>query len=282
MAGLSGRAYGTFRIAFDRSYWALLVVGCACILLIFALRFWAVFSLRGFFPASGVEGSGSFGIFQVCTGHTPYQDVGAASNIAVFNFLFYEFYGAFVRLFGNCEVATPLFGRLLTVLLLAICTITIFAARGKRLHSFEAAAIALGGFSFFIGWWAFTLRPDIGAATLLALSFIMMLSYLRSPTLLRALAVAFFLFCSWGFKQPFIFAAPVLLWYIFRKNPRHALAFFIILVLGIAAPFAAYGIQPYYLQTIYASQTEPLVAAVGLGNLALFLVKALPTSYSPR
>jgi hypothetical protein len=260
----------------DYLYWALLIGGCAGILLTFLLRFWAVFSLYGLSATSGVEGPGSFGIFQVCSGHTPYQDLSTSSNIALYNFVFFELYGTFARLFGNCEITTPLFGRLLSAVLSIALAATMFCARDKKLHPLEAGAIALGAFSPFIGWWAFALRADIGAAAFLALCLVMMLSYLRSPRLLTALAVALFQFCSWGFKQTYIFAAPVLLWYIFRKDPRHALFFCVVLFLGISTPFLVYGI-PYYLQTIYIFKTEPLVFAIGVANLHLFLAKAAPT-----
>jgi hypothetical protein len=259
------------------TYSALLLAGAFFILLIFALRFWFVFSQHGLIPTTGVESSGSFGIFNVCVGRAPYHDFAAASNVAVFNFGFYEVYGRVVRLFADCEVATPLYGRLLTVLFSAALAVAIYSARDERLHPLEAIVIALGVFSSYFGWWSFALRPDIGAATFFALCLITMLRYLANPKLSLALLVGFFLLCSWAFKQPLAFAGPVLLWYVWRQNPRHAVAFCTIVLVGIVIPFAGYGIRPYFLHAIYAEGSAPLIASNGVRNLISFLMRAAPT-----
>ena len=175
MTELTGRVHRTPGIGIAFFYWPLLLAASGCTLLVFCLRFWSVLRFHGLIPTGGVEGSGSFGVFEVCAGQPVYHDFTQSPNIAVFNFVFYEFYGLAVRLFGSCSVATPLFGRLLTVTLLACLSIVIFIARDRRLHPLEAATIAIGAFSPYVGWWAFGLRPDIGAAVFLAFYLVMMI-----------------------------------------------------------------------------------------------------------
>jgi hypothetical protein len=253
-----------------------LLAGAVCTLAVFVLRLSSVLALHGLIPTSGVEGAGSYGIFQACVGQATYHDFSTAPNIAVFNFLFYEFYGLAVRLFAPCDAGTPLAGRLLTVVFVAVLAAAIFAARDERLPRAEAGVIALGAFSFFVGWWAFALRPDAGAAAFLALCVIALLSYLSAPGLPKLLGVAFFLCCAWGFKQPYAVAGPVLLWFILRQDRRHALIFCAVLLAAIGIPFLAYGARPYFLHTVYAEATAPLYADIAVGSLTSFLVKGLP------
>ncbi|MEP7029299.1 MAG: hypothetical protein ABI830_00030 [Pseudolabrys sp.] len=258
-------------------YRALLVAGLASILMVFILRLWSMLSTHGLIPTSGVEGSGSYGVFRACSGLPFYQNFNDAANVAVFNFLFYEFYGMLTRLFGACDDVTPLLSRLLSLAFVVALAVTVFLAKDKKLSPLEAALVAAGAFSFYIGWWAFAIRPDVGAALFLALCIVTMLSYLRNPRQLSALAAGFFLVCAWGFKQPYAVAGPVLLWFIFRTNPRHAAAFCLVVAAGIVFPFLVYGMQPYYLHTMAVVGDEPLFAYVASINVYMFLVKGSPT-----
>src|SRR5690348_2990508 len=221
-----------------------------------------------------METSGAVGIYRVCLGLPLYNEFVGAPTVFVFNFIFYEAYGVSTRIFASCS--TALFGRLLTTAILVALAIMIFFVRDEKLKIAESASIALALFSPFVGWWAFALRPDVGGMMFFAMSLITMTHYLRNPGLLLALASAFFVFCSWGFKQPFIFVAPVLLWYMYHKNPQHAFWCLVFLITSMCIPLIVYGVHPYFLHTVYSEARIPWSFDGAVRNFASFAIKSLP------
>lgn len=255
-------------------YWPLLIAAALSMALVFLARLQSVLQAHGRYPTSGVEGAGAFGVYQVCAGAPLYHDFTQSPNGYIFNFIFYEFYGTVAGLFGDCATATPLAGRLLTVAFVVALGAAIFLARNARLSALEAAAIAAAVISPYVGWWVFALRPDVAATTFFACGVIATLRYLRRPALPALVAAVLCLICAWGFKQPYGFAAPVMLWFIARTNFRHALIFAILLLAGLCLPFFVYGIRPYFFHTIYSESRMPLYVDIAAGNIVSFVVKS--------
>jgi hypothetical protein len=194
-----------------------LVVGATGSLAVFVTRFWSVISAGGLEPTSGLEGGGAFGIYLVCTKQILYHDFSAIPNGFIFNFLFYEVYGLLVRILGVCD-ATPLIGRLVTLSFLGLAAGVILVASRPGLERVESGVLALAVLSPVIGWWAFALRPDIAAIAFLGAALLSFVYYLERPRLSMILLSGGCLLCAWGFKQPYIFAAPVMLAYAFNRN----------------------------------------------------------------
>ena len=110
--------------------------------------------------------------------------------------------------------------------------------------------VALALFSPTIGWWAFALRPDVGGITFLTAALLCFVYYLDYPRLWIVLLSGFCLICAWGFKQPYAFAAPVMLGYTFIRNRSHSMALLLLLVLGFSIPLLLYNPTLYLLHTV--------------------------------
>src|SRR5262249_40074583 len=157
-----------------------LLVGALSNLAVFALRFYSFFEQNGLEPTTGREGVGSFGIYQVCTGAPLYHDFMHIPNAFAYNFLFYDVYGYLVRLLSSCN-ATPLIGRFITLSFLAAAACLVWLAARQTLERVEASVVTLAMFSPAIGWWAFALRPDVGAIAFLVGALLCFAWYLNYP-----------------------------------------------------------------------------------------------------
>jgi hypothetical protein len=255
-------------------YFWFLLAGAISNLVVFAVRFLSVFEQSGLQPTTGAEGGGSFGIYRVCTNEPVYHDFSHLPNGFIYNFLFYDIYGYLIRFLSYCD-ATPLIGRFITLSLLVVAAGLIWFAGRPALEKVEASVVALALFSPMIGWWAFALRPDVGGITFLIAALLCFVYYLDYPRLWIALLSGFCLVCAWGFKQPYAFAAPVILGYTFIRNRNHTLALLLLLVLGFSAPLLLYNPKLYLLHTVKIPSSHGLFPFVALQNLVTFFSKAL-------
>lgn len=256
---------------------ALMLLLVAATLAVFGFRLASVIHFRGLVPVSGLEGSGSLGVYQVCSGAPLYNDLQNRPNIYVFNFLFYYTYGLISRMWISCDFGVPIVGRLFTAVLCGGLFAILIAAKERRTSILQAVVIAAGALSPYIGWWAFSIRPDVGATLILLLSAISMIRYVRNPSLFMALASGFLLCAGWGFKQTFIFAGPIYLFYIARASRVHAALFCVVSLLCLSIPVFLYGTSPYLIHTVAIASGQVLSLQTALENLTGFVVKAAPT-----
>jgi hypothetical protein len=255
-------------------YFWFLLGGALSNLAVFAVRFHSVLEQSGLQPTSGAEGDGAFGIYRVCTNQSVYHDFSQLPNGFIFNFLFYDMYGYLIRFLSYCD-ATPLIGRLITLSFLVICAGLVWLAGRPALERIEASAVAVALFSPTIGWWAFALRPDVGGTAFLTGALLCFVYYLDYPRLWILLLSGLCLICAWGFKQPYAFAAPVMLGYTFIRNRTHGMALLLLLGLGFSLPLLLYNPVLYLLHTVKIPLSHPFYAFVALKNLVTFLSKAL-------
>jgi hypothetical protein len=235
---------------------ALLLSASAATIVVFVIRLHAALSLGGVIPSSGVEGSGALGVFRVCKRAVLYHDFSDSTNLFIFNYLFYEFYGHVVALFGNCARTVPLVGRIVTacLLLLTWLLLLLFPVRGvSRLEKF---AIATAVLSPYVGWWAFALRPDIGAMLFLAACLVSLvrISIDRQP-LIAAISAAF-LAVACDFKQTMLLVAPVTIAYVGWHNRKLGAVHAAVLILGVASPVLFYSIPLYLDHALRVSAAE--------------------------
>ena len=256
-----------------KHYIGFLLAGALSNLAVFAVRFISVFEQHGLQPTSGSEGEGAFGIYRACTNQPIYHDFSQVPNPALYNFLFYNVYGYLIRFFSSCD-ATPLIGRFITLSLLVIAAGLIWFAGRAAFGKVEAGVLALALFSPTIGWWAFALRPDVGGMTFLTAALLCFVYYLNNPRLWILLLSGVCLIGAWGFKQPFAFAAPVMLGYTFIHNRNHSIALLLLLVLGFCAPLLMYTPTLYLLHTVTLPSSNPFDQFVALRNAVTFFSKS--------
>jgi hypothetical protein len=183
-------------------------------------------------------------------------------------------YGYLIRFLSYCD-ATPLIGRFITLSLVVVATGLIWLAGRPALERIEASVVALALFSPTIGWWAFALRPDVGGTAFLIAALLCFVYYLDYPRLWILLLSGLCLICAWGFKQPYAFAAPVMLGYTFIRNRSHSMALLLLLVLGFSTPLLLYNPMLYLLHTVKIPLSHPFYTIVALKNLGTFLAKSL-------
>ena len=261
-------------VAFLKKYYSLLLLtGALSNLAVFAVRFVSVFGQDGLQPTSGLEGGGAFGMYRICTNESVYHDFSQLPNPFTFNFVFYNLYGYLVRVLSYCDSA-PLIGRFVTLSLLLFAAGLVWFASKPALEKVAAGVLALALFSPVIGWWAFALRPDVGGMAFLTAALLCFVYYLDHPRLWIVLLSGFCLICAWGFKQPYAFAAPIMLGYTFTRNQSHSIALLLLLVLGFCAPLLLYDPTLYLLHTVRVPASYPFYPSLALTNLVAFLLKA--------
>jgi len=259
---------------FERGYPWFLLAGAASSLAVFGVRFSSVLQVRGLEPTSGLEGGGAFGIYRLCTNQPIYHDFSQLPNGFIYNFLFYDIYGYIVRVFGPCD-ATPLIGRFITLSLLVVTAVLIWIASRPALMRVEAGVIALALFSPVIGWWAFALRPDIGGMTFLVAALLCCVYYLNNQNFLMVVLSGSCLVCAWGFKQPYVFAAPAMLLYTFSRNRIHAVVLLLVFAAGLCSPLLMFEGKQYLLHTVQIASALSISSLLVLTNAIAFLWKAL-------
>ena len=261
----------------SRAYKAILFSAVLCNVILFFIRFLSVLKTRGMIPASGVEGSGSLGIYNVCNGNTLYHNFAETPNIFIFNFLFYDFYGYILKTVAPCAEAVPLDGRVLTLGLLAFAVVSVISIRNKVLTLLEVVLVSSTLLSVYVGWWAFALRPDVGALAFLLAGLACAIRYFKSTNLLTGVLAVIFLAFAWGFKQPLGLAAPIFLWFAFQTNRKHVFVMACIFMFCIISPLFFFDIQSYLTHTVLAATTgRPFSFSIATSNLTSFIVKASP------
>jgi hypothetical protein len=260
-------------VQLKRYYFWLLLTGALSNLAVFSARFFSVFGQNGLEATSGLEGGGAFGIYLICTKQSVYHDFSQLPNPFTFNFLFYGIYGYLVRILSYCD-ATPVIGRFITLSLLIAAAGLVWCACRPVLEKFEAGALALALVSPTIGWWAFSLRPDVAGAAFLMAALLFFFYYLEYSQLWMMLVSGFCLLCAWGFKQPYAFVAPIMLAYTFARNRSHSIALLLLLALGFCAPLLLYNPNLYVLHTVKIPSGYPFYPFLALTNSVTFFSKA--------
>ncbi len=141
-------------------------------------------------------------------GQTYSESTSVPYSAAYFNWLFYATYklpvAAAVGRFGS--IIMPNTGRVITAVFALLGTAVLAWCLNRVMSGDLALSAGLAGTAFFgplVGWWAITLRPDVGALALetFALS-IVLLGYRRTiPSIPLALGL---FYAAWSFKQTYV------------------------------------------------------------------------------
>lgn len=235
---------------------------------------------------SGWEQQTLFDIWRYVQGLDLYVDATRIPYYSAFyNWLFYAVYGTWtqtgLQALGLSEDWLPTVGRSLT--LLAVPIGIVVAAAGLQRLGGGGGGGARGVVLAFavslmtgplVGFWIFTLRPDLWA---MVLEMLAVLAFWRlwseRPRWAIGVAVAV-CYLAWGFKHSNLFAAATVgVFLLSERRFAAAAAFASLMAVAFAVTFALS--SPWYLPSI-AGVLLQAVPETGLRNLANFSVKALP------
>lgn len=231
---------------------------------------------------SGCEEESMFAVWRAVHGQPVYIVATRAPYAAAyFNWLFYDAYaapvGAAVRLAGDAVI--PLAGRLLTALGALLGATGLFWLLRRVLAGRTVLAAGLATFVYFgplVGWWAHTLRPDVGALALETAGLACLLLQYRARPFTAVLLAGLFFYGAWSFKQTYGFGlGATLLFLACRRQWRPAMLLALISVLLWGATLFLLG--PAYRASFQGTVVNSVYfLSVGLDTLRDMLLKALP------
>lgn len=237
---------------------------------------------------SGAEFESLFAIWKYTKGLAIYNDrLLPPYNAAMYNWLFYQSYGTFtsslLHAFGLADPWLPTVARFLTLLGIVATTIGGYYAfiRASTASSQSAKVLALAfalliGTGPLVGFWVFTVRPDIWATTFEIFGAVCFICNYPKRKWLALLGIALCAYAAWAFKQGSVsFLVSIGCFLLVRKAWKDLS----ILVAGMATAFALTFVvgQPQYFKNVMFSG-YPLDFAFdrGVHNLTFFAVKELP------
>lgn len=209
----------------------------------------------------------------------PYTIPYAASY---FNWLFYYFYGFITDVlqqilhFSDAWIpqtaryisfASSVTGSWLSVLIIRNIT-------GKKaLSIFHYSMIICFWFGYFVGFWVFTVRPDMWALVMEVAALLVFIKYRHNNKMMTLVWSAILFYLSFSFKQSF-FGVAVGCWFllVIRKQYKEAVLFALIPIALVAATLAIGG-EEYRWLLIESQMGQGLVLKIGLSNFKLGYIK---------
>ncbi len=237
---------------------------------------------------SGWEQQPLFDIWRVLAGERLYTDTTEIPFvIAFYNWLFYATYALYAEAVMTAlvldEAWLPTVLRSFTLIgLFAGTTIAylIFVRmtnpRGmtEKVSSFGCAVLLF--FGPLVGFWGFTVRPDVWAMVCEILAVLLFWSLRSSRPVAGIVLAAACLFAAWSLKQSNIVTTVVIGLYLLRSQPRwHVVLYSALLIAGYALTFAIGG-EIYIRSLIHTSEVSWNPGDVP--RIAInFAVKSVPT-----
>ncbi len=238
--------------------------------------------------ASGDEPASLFGIWKVTKGQAVYADrFQPPFALNVYNWLFYYGYGSVIRfvqwMTGLGDSWQPTIGRMLTVLSMAVGVAIVYAtlvfreAIDTALH--RRLCLALAVFLFtgpLIGFWSFSVRPDIWVLAMEAAAVGVFLWLYPDNRIAAVLGFAVVAYIAWSLKHTGIMACGAVgLFLVVRREWK-------LIVVLVAAMSTAWGATlglggQLYWETIFTVGHEMHYSLeMGIRNLTNAGVKTAP------
>jgi hypothetical protein len=200
---LSPRRWGSL-------FWALFTLGSLGALAMFWQRLSSVLHCWHWNIAEGREGPGIYALWRVLHGYPLYEWPNRPPySLTLYNFGFYHFYAAVMRLFGVNDESLLIAPRFLTLLASPLGAL-LFARLAWSLAPARTSGgrIALGALSFGIwfgtqlfAWWPLGIRPDLWALLTELAAVALVLRGLESDSPLTFLLASLVFFLAWSLKQ---------------------------------------------------------------------------------
>lgn len=195
-------------------------------LIILFMRYTSLIEYGDINFTSGVEGPGIFNIWKVINNYQLYTDPNKFPfNIAIYNYLFYYFYGYSLKLFEFNSTDIMIWGRIITFSFSIVgyyfhSKLLLFITNTRN-YSYQFFFIILLTFLLWFGtgstsWWVLTIRPDIPAAALTITGlYLFITKYEKSLIYLFYSSILFYF--AWSFKQSYISVYIGILLFLFLK-----------------------------------------------------------------
>ena len=229
---------------------------------------------------SGLEGAGILGVLKTCTGDNLYGNLAYDPNGYIFNYLFYLVYGSVTGFITSCREDAILVARMLSAITaVAASALVLWYASQLRVSTATSLLLATAGFSPLIGWWAFSVRPDIGGFFLALVAVCGLVFALTRNSIAWSVASIVASALSYGFKQPNLLLV-VTTTLILLVNASDKQVRFVSAITGAAVLIliaASNVLWPeYYTHAFVIPSGHPLLMSVGVGNFISFVAKAFP------
>ena len=264
-------------------------IAFACLVLsgaVFARRSQAAIAASrqepGVAVTSGFEEESFYALWRSMHGRAVYADATRLPfSAAYFNWLFYRAYAWPVgkAVAHSTDAAIPSSGRWITAGSALLGSIALGALFRRILAGQAIFAASLAGSVFFgplVGWWAFTVRPDVGALMFEATAIAVLLLWWRTRPLSATAASCLLFYGAWSLKQNYVLGlGSAMVFLAYRRQWRLVT----IMLLGSIAlwslTFAAMGSE--YREVFRAlTASSPFYLALGFDNLRDALIKTAP------
>ncbi|MFT3846475.1 MAG: hypothetical protein QM725_15565 [Lacibacter sp.] len=258
-----------------------------CVLVLFLLRI--VLNTGVHSPmhiiTSGYEEESLYAIWKYIHSQPVYFDPHKIPFAAsYFNWLFYYFYGSVISLlqsifhFGDEWI--PQVGRYITLsgcIFGAVISFKIVNTiiKGETSKLFTASVIISFFFGYLIGFWAFSVRPDVWATSLELAGLYAFILFVKSNKKPYLLLSAFVFYLSWSFKQNFAGVAIGCFFFLLIRKKYKDAALLAIIPSSLVLAAVLIGSEDYFY-LLLKSQLKQQGAAfsVGFYNFKLAFIKS--------
>lgn len=251
--------------------------------LIYAISFTEPLQMQ----TSGAEFESLFAVWKYIHGLAVYNDrYQPPYNAAMYNWLFYESYGFFTKsvmmALDLTDAWLPTTARFLTLFAAATVAATAYKAFVKANAAQGLSRVVPAGFALLVatgpllGFWVFTVRPDIWALAfeiLAATWFILNYPTRRWTALLGA---AFFAYLAWSFKQSSVFFLLSVGFFLLIRMAWRQLAFMIFIMAAAFALTFIFGEPQYVRNILFSGYPLEFTFDRGTTNITSFTIKMVP------
>ena len=231
----------------------------------------SVIRVGDLFTSTGTEEAPIYSVWKVVHHYPLYESpLTGDYGLGLYNWLFYVFYGSFIRALGCDGSSLVLAGRLLTLLCAVLGCIgyqRILAYLTSPLtHAWSWTLSALiWADAGEAGWWQLSIRPDFAALAMATWAlWIFLRAYERKQATLVLLSSLLF-YTAWSFKQStiLIFAASCIVLLLWRRWTRGFCALAFPFATLVALTFYLGG-HNYVLNTVYAPSINAFILSDGV------------------
>lgn len=255
----------------------------AVVRLYFAISFTTPLQIQ----TSGAEFESLFVVWKYVQGLTVYNDrYQPPYNAAMYNWLFYESYGFFTKIAMSVldlrDAWLPTAARFLTLFAVATVATGAYLAFVKASAAIGAARLVAAAFALLlaagplIGFWMFTVRPDVWALAFEIAAAAWFIHKYPDRRWSAVFGAALFAYLAWSFKQSSVsFLLSVGFFLLLRMAWRDLAAMIAIMLAAFGLTFALG--EPQYVRNILFSG-YPLEFSLerGLYNITISGIKMTP------
>jgi hypothetical protein len=238
---------------------------------------------------SGWEAESLYSMWKYVNGMDIYTDKHAVPYAAsVYNWLYYQFYGIIIRqtlsLFSLSAWWIPTIGRFITLAGVLVGCCVCYVSFRKMLTT-KGSSITLIVLSFsllvfigpLVGFWGFTVRPDVWSFTLEVIGVFLFWKYYSQSKLKAVLFSAFALYCSWAFKQSGVSAVVAISLFLMLKKEFKPCSVFVVLMICFYGITFLLGDKEYFNTVLYHGERE-ISSEVAIKYLLMFARKSIPAT----